>query len=217
MALLERVATLLRANLNDMVDRAEDPVVMMNQVILDMQNQLLQVKTQVAIAIADHHLLEKKREESRARESDWMRKAEMALQKRDEELARVAVQRALGSRDMAKSFDEQIGDQRIQVENLKTALHSLDAKLAQARTQGEILAARNRSARAASRAAESRPSPVDGAARAKDKVDRALAITRAQAELLAGDGLDERFAKLEKEDEIERLLADLRAKANLNS
>ena len=60
MALLERVATLVRANLNDLIDKAEDPEKMIKQVILDMQNQLLQVKTQVAISIADQHVLEKK-------------------------------------------------------------------------------------------------------------------------------------------------------------
>ena len=60
MALLERVSTLVRANLNDLIDKAENPEKMIKQVILDMQNQLLQVKTQVAIAIADQHLLEKK-------------------------------------------------------------------------------------------------------------------------------------------------------------
>ena len=58
MALLERVSTLIRANLNDLVDKAEDPEKMIKQVILDMQNQLLQVKTQVAISIADQHVLE---------------------------------------------------------------------------------------------------------------------------------------------------------------
>ena len=52
MALLERVSTLVRANLNDLIDKAEEPEKMIKQVILDMQNQLLQVKTQVAIAIA---------------------------------------------------------------------------------------------------------------------------------------------------------------------
>ena len=61
MALMERVATLVRANLNDLIDKAEDPEKMIKQVILDMQNQLLQVKTQVVIAIASRHLLEKKR------------------------------------------------------------------------------------------------------------------------------------------------------------
>ena len=64
MALLERVSTLVRANLNDLIDQAEDPERMIKQVILDMQNQLLQVKTQVAIAIADQHLLEKKKQEN---------------------------------------------------------------------------------------------------------------------------------------------------------
>ena len=63
--LMERVATLLRANVNDLIDRAEDPEKMLKQLVLDMENQLLQVKTQVAIAIADQHLLEKKAEEQR--------------------------------------------------------------------------------------------------------------------------------------------------------
>jgi len=60
MGLLERVSTLIRANINDMVDRAEDPEKMIKQVILDMENQYLQVKTQVAVSIADQHMLEKK-------------------------------------------------------------------------------------------------------------------------------------------------------------
>ena len=61
MALLDRVATLVRANLNDLIDKAENPEKMLKQVILDMENQFMQVKTQVAIAIADQHVLEKKR------------------------------------------------------------------------------------------------------------------------------------------------------------
>src|SRR5713226_6237138 len=64
MALLERVSTLVRANINDLIDKAEEPEKMIKQVILDMQNQLLQVKTQVAIAIADQHLLEKRQKEN---------------------------------------------------------------------------------------------------------------------------------------------------------
>src|SRR5712692_2625571 len=63
MGLLERVSTLIRANLNDMIDRAEDPEKMLKQVILDMENQYLQVKTQVAVSIADQHILEKKQRE----------------------------------------------------------------------------------------------------------------------------------------------------------
>ena len=96
MGLLERVSTLIRANLNDMIDRAEDPEKMIKQVILDMQNQFMQVKTQVAIALADLHLLEKKRKENLDKETEWMRKAEMAVGKKDDALARAALERAAG-------------------------------------------------------------------------------------------------------------------------
>jgi len=75
MALLERVATLVRANLNDLVDKAEDPEKMIKQIILDMQNQFLQVKTQVAVSIADLHLLEKRQKENREKTEEWLRKA----------------------------------------------------------------------------------------------------------------------------------------------
>ena len=88
MALLERVSALIRANLNDLIDRAEDPQKMLKQVILDMQNQMLQVKTQVAIAIADEHLLRKKQKENEDKHAEWMRKAELAVDKKQEDLAR---------------------------------------------------------------------------------------------------------------------------------
>ena len=88
MSLLERVSTLLRANLNDLVEKAEDPERMLKQIVLDMENQLMQVKTQVAIAIADQHLLEKKRAEHEQQAGDWRRKAELAVQKNQDDLAR---------------------------------------------------------------------------------------------------------------------------------
>ena len=95
MALLERVSTLIRANLNDLVDKAEDPEKMIKQVILDMENQLLQVKTQVAISIADQHVLEKKLKENEDYDRQWMRRADMALDSQDDALARTAVERAM--------------------------------------------------------------------------------------------------------------------------
>ena len=73
MALLERVSTLLRANLNDLIEKAEDPERLLKQIVLDMENQLLQVKTQVAIAIADQHLLDKKRAEHVEQAAEWLR------------------------------------------------------------------------------------------------------------------------------------------------
>ena len=118
MALLERVSTLVRANLNDLVDKAEDPEKMIKQVILDMQNQLLQVKTQVAIAIADEHLLEKKKQENEDKVPEWMRKAELAVDKKQDDLARAALLRVESYRELSGNFNQQVEDQKAQVENL---------------------------------------------------------------------------------------------------
>src|SRR5579863_9565225 len=115
MALLERVSTLVRANLNDMIDRAEEPEKMIKQVILDMQNQLLQVKTQVAIAIADQHLLEKKKKENEDKSAEWVRKAELAVDKKEDDLARAALERSLSYRTLGENFAAQITDQTGQV------------------------------------------------------------------------------------------------------
>src|SRR5947208_4541317 len=104
MALLERVSTLIRANINDLVDKAEDPEKMIKQVILDMENQLLQVKTQVAIAIADQHLLEKKQKENQEKTAEWTRKAELAVSKKQDDLARAAIERVESYRELTGSF-----------------------------------------------------------------------------------------------------------------
>src|SRR2546426_4729089 len=103
MGLLERVSTLIRANINDMVDRAEDPEKMIKQVILDMENQYLQVKTQVAVSIADQHMLEKKWREKEESRQDWMRKAENAWDKNQEGLARPPLDRLQTSPMLARS------------------------------------------------------------------------------------------------------------------
>ena len=105
MALLERVSTLIRANLNDLIDKAENPEKMIKQVILDMENQLMQVKTQVAIAIADQHVLEKKQKENADKAAEWMRKAELAVDKKQDDLARAALERSMSYKQMAESFD----------------------------------------------------------------------------------------------------------------
>src|SRR3954471_20464781 len=149
MALLDRVATLIRANLNDLIDQAEDPEKMLKQVILDMQNQLMQVKTQVAIAIADQHLLLKKQKEHEEKALEWTRKAELAVNKRMDDLARAALDRTLSLRQISQGFAEQVADQNVQVENLKLAMRKLEAKLSEAQSKVELLLAQHRRARAA--------------------------------------------------------------------
>ncbi len=218
MALLERVTTLIRANLNDLIDKAEHPEKMIKQIILDMENQLLQVKTQVAIAIADQHLLEKKQKENEDKISDWTRKAELALDKKQEDLARAAIERSLQYKQLAESFTQQIADQRLQVETLKNALHKLQEKLQEARAKSDILMAEHRRARTLDKAADARlplESRDPGAAfdRMKNKVMRQSAIGQAKAELLEQTtSVEDRFAQLEKEDEVNRILSELKAK-----
>src|SRR5437868_9807709 len=209
MALLERVSTLVRANLNDLIDKAEDPEKMIKQIILDMQNQLLQVKTQVAIAIADQHLLEKKQTENSEAASEWVRKAEMAVDKKQDDLARVALERSISYKELAESFTQQVGDQKAQVENLKTALSKLEQKLAEAQNKCDLLIAQHRRARAPGKASDARSSMVDsskaaGFDRMKRKVTHEEAVSQAKSEL-AGDNVDDRFAAMEKEDAIEKL------------
>src|ERR1041384_3846095 len=217
MALLERVSTLVRANLNDLIDKAEDPEKMIKQVIIDMQNQLLQVKTQVAIAIADQHVLEKKRQEHADKQAEWMRKAELAVDKKqNDDLVRAALERSMTYAQMKDSFDQQVEDQKTQVENLKTALRKLELKLAEAQSKCDLLIAQHRRSRAVTKATQAQMAAgADSTAftfdRMKNKVRRSEAVSQATAELVADD-IDDRFAKLEKEEQIEKLLAELKAR-----
>jgi phage shock protein A len=216
MALLERVSTLVRANLNDLIDKAEDPEKMIKQVILDMQNQLLQVKTQVAIAIADQHLLEKKQKENEDKVAEWMRKAELAVDKKQDDLARAALQRVESYRELGTSFGQQVNDQKAQVENLKTALRQLDQKLTEANAKADLLIAQHRRARAVGKASDAKINIGNGSKaaafdRMKHKVVREEAVSQAKAEI-AVDDVEDRLAALEKEDRIEQLLGELKAK-----
>src|SRR5512136_1971733 len=147
MALLERVSTLIKANLNDLIERAEDPEKMIKQVILDMENQLIQVKTQVAVALADQHVLEKKRKEIEQKAAEWMQKAELAVDKEKDELARGALERSVAHQKMAESFKQQEADQKAQAELLKNSLKTLNEKLAEAQTKQDLLLAQHRRAR----------------------------------------------------------------------
>src|SRR5262245_16623850 len=154
MAVLERVATLLRANLNDLIDRAEDPEKMIKQVILDMENQLLQVKTQVAIAMADQHLLTKRQKEEKNRAAEGRRKRELAVDRGQDDLARAALERYQSFAKLAEGYTNQIADQRVQVETLRNALAKLDQKLAEARAKADLLLAQHRRAVAVDNASE---------------------------------------------------------------
>ena len=221
MGLLERVSALIRANLNDLIDRAEDPQKMLKQVMLDMQNQMIQVKTQVAIAIADEHLLQKKQKENEEKHLEWMRKAELAVEKKQEDLARGALERAVGHRNLAQNFAEEVEHQKAQVEHLRSAMRKLDQKLTEAQSKSELLIAKHRRSQALTKASQARISAHDESKmgtfdRMKNKVQSEEAMGQAMAEI-ADDNIDEKFGSLDKNDEVERLLADLKARHEISS
>jgi len=220
MALLERVATLVRANLNDLIDKAEDPEKLIKQVILDMQNQLLQVKTQVAISIADQHLLIKKQKENEDAAEEWVRKAELAVEKKQDDLARAALERSMTAKNVAMSFHEQVADQTTQVENLKTALRKLELKLAEAQNKSDVLLAQHRRERALTRASDAQIKIGDGSKaaafdRVKEKVQHAEAVGQARSSIVTDD-IEERLAALGKEDEIDKLLAEIKTRKGVS-
>ncbi|HTT32486.1 MAG TPA: PspA/IM30 family protein [Methylomirabilota bacterium] len=219
MGLLERVSTLIRANINDLVDRAEDPEKMIKQVILDMENQYLQVKTQVAVSIADQHMLEKKLHENQDTAAEWMRKAEVAVDKSQDDLARAALDRYQTAQKLALSYREQVDDQRAQVETLKGALVKLEQKLDEAKSKRDVLLARHRRSIALGKAAHAQTVLGDSSKsatfdRLKDRVQYTEAVATAEVELLTDD-VAEKVTRLDRDAEVDRLLADLKARRGL--
>jgi len=214
MSLLDRVSTLLRANLNDLVEKAEDPERMLKQVVLDMENQLLQVKTQVAVAIADQHLLEKKRADHEKQSAEWRRKAELAVAKNQDDLARAALERALSHDELTKGFTEQAEDQKHEADNLRQALRKLEQKLSETRAQCEMLMAEHRRAKVVGRATKAREMVGNGQeqtlGRMKSKVRVQSAQNAAASEVLAPETLEDKFKTLENEDKVEMLLNEIK-------
>jgi phage shock protein A len=217
---MERVTTLLRANLNDLVDRAENPEKMLKQLVLDMENQLLQVKTQVAIAIADQHLLERKTAEHETAAADWKNKAALAVARGRDEMAREALERSLSHVEMGKSFVQQLEDQRGEAEALRSAFLKLQQKLTETRAHCDLLMAEHRRARAVgkSQQAQAAARTAKGTAsidRYQSRINLQQAVNHAAKELTAGDSLEDRFAMLERDQRVEALLEELKSKKEL--
>jgi phage shock protein A len=213
MALLDRVAALIRANIRELVERAEQPETMMKQLLLDMQNQFMQVKTQVAMAIADRHRLEQRQKENLALQQEWVRKAQVALDKGEDELARRALERSLSYEAAARGFGEQVEDQTHQVTLLREALQKLEEKMAETKSRAELLLAQHRRSRLAARMGNGAAVDIEhGTAfdRVRARVEDQEAEAQAKTES-NGSNAEERIAEIERLDRVERLLAELKA------
>ncbi len=146
MNLLERVLTLLRINLNSMVEKADDPEKVMKQLQIDMRNQLMQVKTQVATAISESRKLRSRVKEKKAEADVWHAKAEQAIQQNNDAAARSALSRYNDVIRQAQRYQQQQHEQEQLVSTMKGVLQQLEAKISEVETTIELLATRKRNA-----------------------------------------------------------------------
>lgn len=214
MTLLDRVATLMKANVNDLIDQAENPERLLKQLLLDMQNQFMQVKTQVAIAIANQHQLEKKQKESQEAQQDWVRKAGLALEKNEEQLARVALDRSLTHEAAAKSFAHQIEEQAYQVTVLREALNKLEQKMAETKARADVLIAQHRRSKLVERTGSTVTQDFQNDAlleRMRSKVGEGESLAHGIT-AIEEQNADRRLAAIDRADKVDQLLADLKAK-----
>ncbi len=219
MAIFSRIGTLLKSNVNDLISKSEDPEKMLNQMLIDMQQQLVEAKQQVAVAIADEKRLRKQFDNERAAAQEWEKKAMLAVKAGNDELAKQALQRKGEHAKIALSFEQQWQAQKAAVDQLKGALQSLNNKIEEAKRKKNLLIARAKRAEAQQTIAETmdglnQTSAFDTMSRMEEKIDKMEAEASATyelAETASGDDLQRQFDALETV-ESDDALAALKAK-----
>ncbi|MCA9522109.1 MAG: PspA/IM30 family protein [Myxococcales bacterium] len=224
MGIWARLSTLIKANINDMISKAEDPEKILNQLIVDMKEQLIEAKKQVAVAIADEKRLHKQMEEEFNKSQEWERKAMLAVRAGNDSLAKQALSRKGEHENIANQFQEQWMAQKQATDSLRMALQQLAAKIEEASRKKNILIARQKRAEAQktiqnTMSGLSDSSAFDAFDRMSDKVQQMEAEAEASAELageLSGDTLDQQFKQLEQQGaDQDDALADLKRKMGM--
>src|SRR5262249_61810335 len=214
MGIFARLATLIKSNLNDLISRSEDPEKMLNQVVIDMANQLIEAKKQVAVSIADEKRLAKQAEQEAANAAEWERRAMLAIKAGDDVLAKEALNRKKEHDALATTLKDQWQKQKNAVDQLKTALRMLNSKIEEAKRKKNVLIARKKRAEA-QKAIQETMSGINSASafetfdRMAQKIDQIEAEAEAAGEIAeqyTGDTLAHRFGELEQtagaEDEL---------------
>ncbi len=225
MGIFSRLGTLIKSNINDLISRAEDPEKMLNQVLLEMQQQLVEAKKAVAVAIADEKRLQKQYNSELDKAKEWERKAMLAVRAGDDALARQALVRKQEHENISAQFQQQWIAQKAAVDKLKDALRLLANKIEEAKRKKNILIARKKRAEAQRQIANTMQGLGDTSAfdtfdRMAEKITMLEAEAEAGAELageISGDTLESKFLALESgghgtEDDA---LAELKAKMGL--
>lgn len=205
MGFLSRLAQLIKSNLNDLINKSEDPEKMLNQVIIDMNQQLIEAKKQVAVAIADEKRLHKQFGNEAKKSQEWENKAMLAVRSGDDELAKEALLRKKEHDAIAAQYQEQWARQKAFTDQLKTALKALNAKIGEAQRKKNVLIARKRRAEAMKSIQDTMSGLSDASAfetfdRMAEQIDQMEAEAEAGAEVAeqyTGDILKHRFSELE--------------------
>jgi len=224
MGLFSRLGTLIKSNLNDIISKAEDPEKMLNQVLVEMKGHLIEAKKQVAVAIGDEKRLKKQYDDQVSSARDWERKAMLAVQAGDDELAKEALGRKEEHENLSIQFEQQWQLQKDAVDKLKDQLRLLNSRIEEAKRKRNLLVARAKRAEAqktiqATMSGLSDTSAFDTFDRMADKVEKLEAEAEATADVandLTGDTLELKFKRLEaKASSSDSSLAALKAKMGL--
>jgi len=215
MGLFDRVSRVVRSNLNAAVSAAEDPEKILEQALIDMQEDLVQLRQAVAGAIASQKRMQQQHNQAQAEANNWQQRAQLALTKGDEVLAREALNRKKVQSETAASLKTQLDQQSTQVDSLKRNLIALEGKISEAKTKKDMLKARASAAKANEQLQNTVGRLGTGSAmgafeRMEDKVLQMEARSQASAEL-AGADLESQFALLESGSGVDDELAAMKA------
>lgn len=215
MGLFDRIGRVVRANLNDLVNKAEDPEKILEQAVIEMQEDLIQLRQAVAQTIAQQKRSQQQYNQAQSQANQWQSRAQLALQKGDENLAREALQRKKGYVETANTLEISLRQQTEQVETLKRNLVSLESKISEAKTKKNMLKARAQAAKANEQLNNvlggiNTSSATSAFERMEEKVMIQEAKSQAAAELM-GSGLEEQFRALEAGSDVDDELAAMKA------
>jgi phage shock protein A len=215
MGLFDRLSRVIRANLNDMVSKAEDPEKILEQAIVDMQEDLVQLRQAVARAIATQKRSEQQYNKNQQEANNWQQRAQLALSKGDENLAREALQRKKTNSETAATIKGQLDQQTAQVDTLKRNLIALESKISEAKTKKDMLKARASAAKANEQLQGTigrlgTSSAMGAFERMEEKVLEMEARSEAVGEL-GGNNLESQFAQLEAGSDVDDELAAMKA------
>jgi phage shock protein A len=223
MGIFKRLADLIKSNLNDLINRSEDPEKMLNQIVLEMSNQLVEAKRQVAASIADEKRLAKQVEQETVNAADWEKRAMLAVRAGDDALAKEALARKKEHQTLAEQFQEQWTKQKQAVDQLKLALRALNNKIEEAKRKKNLLIARKKRAEAQKAIQETMTGLKNASAfetfdRMAGRIEQMEAEAEAHAELneeASGDTLAHKFRELEVTKGADEDLTMLKRKMGL--